>query len=341
MSLILRHISHRFAGAAVLDDVSLAVGAGEIACLVGPSGCGKTTLLRLAAGLEELREGSVELNGTVLADAMGSTLAEKRPIGFVFQDYVLFPHLTIAENVAFGLAGVSAAKRREAVARELAAVDIGELAGRYPHQLSGGQQQRAALARALARAPQALLLDEPFASIDNALRRRLRADLRQLLKARRIPAVVVTHDPEEALEIGDLIALMSAGRIIEAAAPEALFAAPATPAGAALFPGAQRIAGHVRGGAVQTPFGAMPYAGAPDGPVEVVILAGGALASHAPEKALRVIDSRFAGPGWVVAAAGEGGARIHLASPGALAAGSLVGASFDAAKLRIFATKTA
>ncbi len=337
MSLILRHISHQFSEAVVLDDVSLSVEPGEIACLVGPSGCGKTTLLRLAAGLEDLRQGSVELNGVSLADGRASMPPERRPVGFVFQDYVLFPHLTIAENIAFGLAGVTSSKRREIIARELAAVDISELASRYPHQLSGGQQQRAALARALAREPQALLLDEPFASIDNALRRRLRADLRRLLKARRIPAVVVTHDPEEALEIGDLIALMAAGRIVEAAKPEALYATPATPEGAGLFPGSQRLFGTAGGGAIRTPFAEVPYKGALDGPVEIVILAGGAAASAPSKKPLQVVDCRFSGPGWSVTAVGESGARLQLGADAFMAIGSPVGAALDPAKLRIFA----
>jgi len=218
MSLGLKDISHRFGETRALNAASLTVAPGELVCLFGPSGCGKTTLLRIAAGLEPLQDGTVELDGALLAKPGRETQPEKRPVGLVFQDYVLFPHLTVEKNIAFGLAGERHSKLR--VTDQLHAFGIAGLARRYPHELSGGQQQRVALARAMARKPKALLLDEPFASIDVALRRRLRGELRRTLKEQNAAVLLVTHDPEEALALGDRIALMRAGEIIEAASPE-------------------------------------------------------------------------------------------------------------------------
>ncbi|MEZ5915616.1 MAG: ABC transporter ATP-binding protein [Parvularculaceae bacterium] len=235
MGLVLRNIRHSFGAGLVVDGASLEAAPGEIVTLFGPSGCGKTTLLRIAAGLEKLQDGAVELDAATLASAQKHTPPEIRPIGFVFQDYVLFPHMSVAENVAFGLAGHARAERAARVAAELGAVGISELSDRYPHQLSGGQQQRVALARAFARQPRAMLLDEPFASIDVALRRRLRAEMRRILKARSTTTVLVTHDPADAVEIGDRIAVMRAGRIVETGSPEQLYAAPKTVAAASVY----------------------------------------------------------------------------------------------------------
>ncbi len=239
MSLELRDIRHSFGKGLVVDGATLSVAPGEIVSLFGPSGCGKTTLLRIAAGLEKLQEGAVEIDGETIATPHFDLPAEKRPIGIVFQDFVLFPHLTIAGNIAFGLSDLQKDMRAARIREELDAVGLSDLAGRYPHELSGGQQQRAALARSLARRPRAMLLDEPFASIDIALRQRLRSEMRRMLKGRSTPTILVTHDAAEAIEVGDRIAIMRDGRIVETADPHTLFHTPGTVAGASIFPGSQ------------------------------------------------------------------------------------------------------
>lgn len=330
MALVLEGIGHCFGADRVIDGASLEAAPGEIVCLFGPSGCGKTTLLRIAAGLERLQEGAVRLDGATLATPEASTPAERRPIGFVFQDFVLFPHLSVEKNIAFGLAGLAADERAKRIGAELAAVDLRSYKDRFPHELSGGEQQRAALARAFARRPRAMLLDEPFASIDVALRQRLRGDMRRLLKERGTPTILVTHDPAEAIEIGDKIAVMRAGRIIETAEPATLFHAPRTAEGAAIFPGSQILACRPVEGGVETAFGPIAIARAADA-THVVIHEGGAVA--APGGDLPVVDCRFAPPRFIAMLADERGA-IRAVSREAMAAGERARVSFDAALIR-------
>ncbi|MBY0423834.1 MAG: ABC transporter ATP-binding protein, partial [Parvularculaceae bacterium] len=286
----------------------------------------------VAAGLEPLQAGRVAVAGAVVAEGGRATPPEKRPIGFVFQDFVLFPHLTAAGNVAFGLSGPT--KRARAL-DELAAVGLGDLGERYPHQLSGGQQQRVALARAFARRPQAMLLDEPFAAIDAVLRRKLRADLRALLKGAGAATVLVTHDPEEALALADRIAVMRAGRIIETATPEALFRNPLTPEGAQIFPSAQRVIGEVRSGLFRSAFGQAAAPALADGPAVAVAHEGGVTAAEDRSGAARVVDCRFRGPGWIatIEAGGER-ATVPMLSP--LPQGAALATALHAANLRIF-----
>ena len=310
MSFTLSNISHRFGAVEAVNAASLAVAPGEIVCLFGPSGCGKTTLLRVAAGLEPLQAGAVSLDGELLAEPGREIPPERRPVGFVFQDYALFPHLTVEKNVRFGLDGVSNAKQR--AFDQLRAVGIEDLARRYPHELSGGQQQRVALARALVRRPKALMLDEPFASIDVALRKRLREELRRVLKDQNAAVLLVTHDAEEALALGDRIALMRAGAIIEAALPEALYAAPATPEGASLFPGCQEISGEVRGGVFECALGAAPQSKVEDGPAIAVLRADCLSAVPSSSGAFRVVDARFSGPGWWLQLENARGERVFV-----------------------------
>ncbi|PQA87767.1 ABC transporter ATP-binding protein [Hyphococcus luteus] len=298
MSLSLTDISHHFGAVRAVDGASLDAVAGEIVCLFGPSGCGKTTLLRLAAGLEPLQAGEVALDGETLATPDWQTPPEKRPVGFVFQDYVLFPHLTVEKNIAFGLKGARDAKVR--IAGQLKAFGIEELARRYPHELSGGQQQRVALARAMARKPKALLLDEPFASIDVALRRRLREELRRVLKEQKAAVLLVTHDAEEALALGDRIALMREGKIVETASPEDLYNNPQTPEGAGLFPGCQILDGEIRDGAFRSILGETAAPGVEGGAARAILRADCLAAREDPNGPFRAADIRFAGPGWLV-----------------------------------------
>lgn len=223
----------------VLDNVSLTLNHGELLGLLGPSGCGKTTLLRIIAGFESISEGSVAIAGKVVCTNCESLAAEKRHTGMVFQDYALFPHLTVAENLAFGLKRQNKDARqglfsrqqhqvKQRVAEVLQLVGLTGLEQRYPHQLSGGQQQRISLARALAPEPALILLDEPLSNLDVQVRHRLRAEIRAILKAAGTSAVFVTHDREEALAISDKIAVMRQGKIEQVGTPEEVYLNPST-----------------------------------------------------------------------------------------------------------------
>ena len=256
MNLEFRHIAHAYDTTPALADVSLTAFAGEITCLLGASGCGKSTLLSLAAGLLDLQAGEIWLGDARLAAPGDSPAPERRPVGLVFQDGALFPHMTIAQNIAFGLP--RSARDPANIERWLVRVGLAGLGRRYPHQLSGGQQQRAALARAMAPEPAVLLMDEPFASVDIVLRRSLRRECRLLLRERRATTLLVTHDPEEALDIADRIAVMEAGRIVQVGSPAELYDAPAAPSVGAIFGGAQIIEAEVKGGAYHTAFGFWP-----------------------------------------------------------------------------------
>jgi len=256
-ALAFEHVSHAFGRQLVVDDFGLTIGAGEIVCLVGPSGCGKTTVLRIAAGLEPLQSGRVSIGDRVVADANRQidVPPDARGLGLVFQDYALFPHLSVAGNVGFGLKGLGGQERRTRVAALLEQLDLGRYADVYPHTLSGGQQQRVALARALAPGPGIVLLDEPFSGLDTALRGQIRDQTLHLLKSREAATLLVTHDPEEAMALGDRIALMRDGRLIQTGTPGDLYLHPVNAFAAGFFGEVNRIAGTVRDGAVATPFG--------------------------------------------------------------------------------------
>ena len=228
--LVVEGLSHAYGRQAVVRELSFRLADGEIACLLGASGCGKTTVLRLVAGFEAPQAGRITLGDRLIADATVQVPPEARRIGMVFQDYALFPHLTVAQNVAFGLQNKVVAERRSdaRVAEMLDLVGLGALAARYPHELSGGQQQRVALARALAPAPHLLLLDEPFSNLDVELRERLSLEVRQILKRAGTAAVLVTHDQHEAFAVADVGGVMHAGRIEQWASPYELYHQPAT-----------------------------------------------------------------------------------------------------------------
>ncbi|PKM22997.1 MAG: iron ABC transporter ATP-binding protein [Gammaproteobacteria bacterium HGW-Gammaproteobacteria-14] len=210
----------------VVHDISFALNPGQIACLLGPSGCGKTTTLRAIAGLESLSGGRILINGEV-ASKPGFTLApEKRGLGMVFQEHALFPHLSVADNVAFALRQQSRAERQQRVRECLAMVRLDDLGERFPHELSGGQQQRVALARAVAPRPRLILLDEPFASLDLDLRRQLNRELLSILKLEGVTAVMVTHDQEEAFAMASHIAILRAGKLLQWDTPYRIYHAP-------------------------------------------------------------------------------------------------------------------
>ena len=220
------NIAHAYARTKVLNGVSFTVEPGAIACLLGASGCGKTTVLRCIAGFEPVLSGSVTIDGIVMSAAHYSVPPERRRIGVVFQDYALFPHLTIAGNIAFGLHHTGSAARDRRVSELLEMVGLGHLGAKYPQELSGGQQQRVALARALAPRPRVLLLDEPFSNLDVDMRERLSIEVRDILKRETITAMLVTHDQHEAFNIADMIGIMKDGRIEQWDTPYRLYHEP-------------------------------------------------------------------------------------------------------------------
>ena len=299
-ALTLTGIDHAYGSVPTLRDVSLDVHAEEILCLLGPSGCGKTTILRLAAGLEMPKRGTVHVGDRLVTGDGAFVPPEQRDVGLLFQDYALFPHLTIAGNIAFGLRKLP---EREQAARVGEMLELTHLTGRggsYPHTLSGGEQQRVALARALAPQPKVLLLDEPFSGLDTQLRQRVRDETLHVLKEVGAAVVLVTHDPEEALFMADRIALMQAGRIVQVGEPSDLYFHPAEAFAAEFFGEVNRIPSHVSGGSAASPFGPLPAGGLAEGTPVICLIRSealklrtvppnGAAAPHAVVEAARLL----------------------------------------------------
>ncbi|MCB9946772.1 MAG: ABC transporter ATP-binding protein [Rhodospirillaceae bacterium] len=314
--LVVDQVVRRFGDVVAVDRASLSVGAGEIVCLVGPSGCGKTTLLRLVAGLEPPQAGSIRLSGRMVADAGGGLPPEDRGVGLVFQDYALFPHLTVLQNVRFGLA--RAAPRKQLLRAEaiLERVGMAGLAHAYPHTLSGGQQQRVALARALAPEPNVLLMDEPFSGLDLNLRRSVREETLRLLKDAKAATLIVTHDPEEAMHLADRIVLMRQGRIVQTGSPVDLYCRPESAFAAAFFGEVNRLSAKAKGGQVDTPLGLLPAPDLADGEIAEVLVRPEGLsiadASTDPDGVTAtIVDAKPIGR-WTVAHLVVGGAEGTL-----------------------------
>jgi len=228
---------------------------GEVLCLVGPSGCGKTTTLRIAAGLERPDAGLVFVGGNLVEGEGRHVAPEKRGVGLMFQDYALFPHLSVKANVAFGVYGLSRAEKYARAADELSRVGLSHLADQFPHTLSGGEQQRVALARMLAPRPAVVLMDEPFSGLDARTRDELRRRTLARLRESNTAVVIVTHDPEEAVRLGDRMALMRMGRIVQDGTPAEIYREPHDPQAAALFGGANIFHARVAHGRAASPFG--------------------------------------------------------------------------------------
>ena len=249
-----RHISHAYDGSLSVNDVSFNVSEGEVVTLLGPSGCGKTTLLRLAAGLESPLQGEIWLDDRMVSDAGSVVAPETRGVGFMFQDYALFPHLNVLENVLFGLRDKGSAATRRGL-DVLAETSIEHLADSYPHELSGGQQQRVALARALAPRPSVILLDEPYAGLDSRLRERIRDQILHVLKAAGTAALMVTHDAEEAMFMSDNIIVMRDGQVQQTGRPVNLYCQPNSAFVAEFFGEVNRLEGQVSNGRIETVLG--------------------------------------------------------------------------------------
>jgi iron(III) transport system ATP-binding protein len=257
-------------GVAAVRDVSFALEAGALLALLGPSGCGKTTTLRLLAGLETPDSGQIRIAGRTVAGGAWVP-PERRGLGMVFQDYALFPHLTVAENIAFPLDRLPAGERAARVAELVPLTGLDGLEGRYPHQLSGGQQQRVALARALAPRPSLVLLDEPFSNLDAALRRSTCQEVRRILRTSDATAIVVTHDQEEAFSVADQVAVMRAGEIEQLAPPHELYLRPASRAVATFVGDANFLPGRATGRHAICALGALELATPTHGPVELLV----------------------------------------------------------------------
>jgi len=245
--LVLEHVSHAYGHHAVVADLSCALRPGEIGCLLGASGCGKTTVLRLIAGFETPTQGTISLRDEIVGAPRHCLPPERRNIGMVFQDYALFPHLSVAGNIGFGLRGVADGQRR--IDELLALVGLSGQGNKYPHELSGGQQQRVALARALAPRPHLMLLDEPFSNLDVELRERLSLEVRDILKETGTAAILVTHDQHEAFAVADVVGIMHAGRIEQWDTPFNLYHRPATRYVADFVGQGVFLPGHVLGAA--------------------------------------------------------------------------------------------
>ena len=245
----------RFDGVSAVDRVNFALEPGEILSILGPSGGGKTTLLRLIAGFETLDEGEIRIRGRLVATPDMDVPPERRAVGMVFQEYTLFPHLTVAQNILFGLSGRAKEERRERLLEVLDLVKLNGLESRRPHELSGGEQQRVALARSLAPSPVTVLLDEPFSNIDATSRTDMRREVEGILRENRITTVFVTHDREEAFSMADRIGVMREGRLEQIDSPDALHSSPATPFVARVSSLCDFMRGEIRGDRVETELG--------------------------------------------------------------------------------------
>lgn len=261
-------LTRHLGGRDVVRDLSLRVAAGQVTCLLGPSGCGKSTTLRMIAGVDRPDSGRVLVEGNVVSDDAVFMPPEKRHIGLMFQDFALFPHLTVARNVGFGLKrGRGEARVKELLER----VGLTRLAEAYPHELSGGEQQRVALARALAPRPAIMLMDEPFSGLDNRLRDEIRDETLSVLKEEGTAVLLVTHEPDEAMRMADEIALMREGEIVQHGAPYTIYNNPADRKAAGFFSDINILRGTVTGALTETPFGSFLAPGVPDGQeVEIV-----------------------------------------------------------------------
>lgn len=276
MSFALRfdHVDFDISGAVLLGDLDFSLAQGELLCLLGPSGCGKSTTLRLAAGLEQPSRGEIYLNGQQVASPAKQVPPEKRGIGMVFQDYALFPHLNVRDNIGFGLRKLPRAERERRTKLLLDRLHIAHLIDQFPHTLSGGEMQRVALARALAPSPAVVLLDEPFSELDPQLRSEIRDDTLHLLKELGAAAIMVTHDAEEAMFMADRIAVMKKGRIVQIDTPIHLYNRPLDPFAASFFGEINIFPSEVSGGKIATPLGTVPAKGfSENAPVDVVFRA--------------------------------------------------------------------
>lgn len=339
-------VERRYGEHKALDGFSLDIQPGEIVCLLGPSGCGKTTLLRIASGIEKPSGGRVLINGSEVAGPNRFVPPERRGVGLMFQDFALFPHLSVLDNVAFGLKSLPKADAsREAMAL-LARVGLAHMASAYPHTLSGGQQQRVALARAIVPRPAVMLMDEPFSGLDVQLREAMQEETLALLRETRSTSMIVTHHPEEAMRLGDRIAVMLAGRLVQFGTAEELYHHPSGLFVARLFSEINEVPATVKNGGIETPAGFVPAPGIADGPATLCLRErallirpdanGGKETSGLPGRVLQV---RFLGDvaRYEVAVAGfDAPLKIRAGGPAGLSRGANVRVEIDPSTALVF-----
>jgi iron(III) transport system ATP-binding protein len=340
--LTLENVRHAYDGRESVRGISITVQPGEILCLLGQSGCGKTTLLRLIAGIERPSAGRILLDNKVVAGPVDFVPPEKRNIGLVFQDYALFPHLTNLQNVAFGLRALGAEEGRSEAMRALERVRLETHAQDFPHALSGGEQQRVALARALVPRPGILLMDEPFSGLDSRLRSSVRTETLNVLRDARATCIIVTHDPEEAMRLGDRIALMRKGEIVQIGTPEELYRRPGDLAVARFFSEINELEGEVKQGRVQTAVGTFAAPGLTEGAPAIVAIRPQGVELRAPGSGARgrVVMHRFLGELDLYEVAVEGLDRPLVArrrTTAGLLRGHDVGVHIDPAEVLVFA----
>jgi iron(III) transport system ATP-binding protein len=303
-----RHLSKTYSGVVALDDFSLSAVTGQVLGLVGPSGSGKTTALRLIAGFERPDQGSVEVAGEIVVDQDTFVPPERRSVGMVFQDFALFPHMTVGGNIGYGIPKGEGRRRR--VAEVLDMVGLSGMDKRMPHELSGGEQQRVALARALAPSPAVVLLDEPFSNLDAPQRERVRREVRGILVEARATAIFVTHDQEEALAVSDILAVMRAGRVLQSATPHDLYRKPVDRWVARFLGEGEFVAGTVTDGVVETALGRFPVDTRLTGSVEVLIRPEHVRLTEDRGGAALVVDREFYGHDQLVTLHLDGGRRL-------------------------------
>ncbi len=291
------NITRQFSDTPALNGVSLDVEPGKILCLLGPSGCGKTTLLRIAAGIEKPTTGRMLLDGQEVAGPDRFVPPEERNVGLMFQDFALFPHLSIEDNVAFGLKSLPRSVAREVARAALERVGLIRYAGEFPHVLSGGEQQRVALARAIAPRPSVLLMDEPFSGLDADLRSLMQEETLAILQETRSTCIIVTHSPEEAMLLGDEIAVMRAGRVVQLGTAEELYHEPKDLYVARLFSDIDEIRGQVDDSAIHTSLGTFAANGFDDGEEVIIGIRQRAIELTSPEDGQhgRVLNLKFLG----------------------------------------------
>lgn len=336
------NVSIRFGDFAAIQNASLALERGQIGCLLGPSGCGKTTLLRAIAGFQSLSEGRIAVGGRTLSTAESQVSPEERRVGMVFQDFALFPHLDVSANVGFGLRHLPRRQRQAQVDRLLKMVSLAHLASARPHELSGGQQQRVALARALAPGPDILLMDEPFSSLDSELRTQLAAEVRDLLKADGVTAILVTHDQHEAFAMADSISLLHEGRINQTDTPYNLYHRPANTFVAQFIGGGSLIDVTINAdGELNDRLGVLDMASqhfAPGQQLRLLIRPDDIQYDEQSEVSLRIVDRAFRGANFLYELLLPDGQRVPCLAPSHVdaAQGSLLPVRFNLQHVVIF-----
>jgi iron(III) transport system ATP-binding protein len=338
--LLIRNVCRSFGNVSAVSDLTIEIGKGEFFSLLGPSGCGKTTLLRLIAGLERIGSGTIAIGDRIVTGEGEWVPPEKRGVGLVFQDYALFPHMTVFDNVAFGLTGCGRNELREKVLELLDIAGLAGMAQRYPHELSGGQQQRVALARALAPSPHVMLLDEPFSNLDADLRAETRLETRKILKEKGTTTVLVTHDQEEAFSLSDRVGILNRGRLEQVGTPEEIYHMPLTRFTAGFVGRADFVPGRIKGKTVVSDIGVFEFAGGEkeEADVDLMIRPDDVDFDVHPEGDSLLIDAQFLGAEVICRILLADGKAIHSIKPSTnvYAVGSRVKITVDPAHIIVF-----